>query len=138
MEPRDVPLMWWFSHTRGRRDLLIFRSQLNAAPHFELEAQAQKIWADTAFKHDVSGKWTPVQGGVANDMAAEFRGDISPFAINGLIVKATLDGLSLTRLAIHRGVPNLEVHFLLPKFEQTSAFRLFTSLQRLSEEISSI
>src|ERR1041384_1507684 len=40
LEPRDVPLMWWWAHARGRRDVLIFRSQLRGAPKVEPEASA--------------------------------------------------------------------------------------------------
>lgn len=135
MEPRDVPVMWWWARTRGRRDLIILRGQLRAAPHFELEARGLRAWAQTDLKRDGSPKWIAVQGGVANSMSADYRGEISPFSINRLIVSASLDGLTLTRLAIRRAVPNLEVHFLLPKFDQVSSQRVFNSLRELSEEV---
>lgn len=135
MEPRDVPMMWWWARTRGRRDLIILRGQLRAAPHFDLEARGRRGWAQTDLKGDGSPKWIAVQGGVANSMSADYRGEISPFSINRLIVSASLDGLTLTRLAIRRAVPNLEVHFLLPKFDQVSAQRVFNSLRELSEEV---
>lgn len=135
MEPRDVPMMWWWARTRGRRDLIILRGQLRAAPHFDLEARGRRAWAQTDLKGDGSPKWIAVQGGVANSMSADYRGEISPFSINRLIVSASLDGLTLTRLAIRRAVPNLEVHFLLPKFDQVSAQRVFNSLRELSEEV---
>ncbi len=135
MEPRDVPVMWWWARTRGRRDLIILRGQLRAAPHFDLEARGLRAWAQTDLKRDGSPKWIAVQGGVANSMSADYRGEISPFSINRLIVSASLDGLTLTRLAIRRAVPNLEVHFLLPKFDQVSSQRVFNSLRELSEEV---
>ena len=135
MEPRDVPIMWWLGRARGRRDLLIFRGQLRSAPHFDLEAQLPKGWAVPDVKHDQTAKWTPVQGGVANGMRADYRGELSPFSVNRLIVAASLDGLTLTRVAVRRAVPNLEVHFLLPKFDQVATLRVFTSLRQLSEEV---
>jgi len=68
-------------------------------------------------------------------MSADVRGQISPFAINRLILQATLDGLTLTRLQVRRTVPNLEVHFLLPNFEQVSTRRVFESLRQLGEQV---
>ncbi len=138
MEPRDVPMLWWLGHVRGRRDLLIVRGQLRAAPHFDLEAQAPQVWAAPNVQRDKAAKWTAVQGGVANGMCADYRGDLSPFSINRLIVTASLDGMTLTRLAVRRAVPNLEVHFLLPKFDQVATLRVFTSLRQLSEEVLKI
>jgi hypothetical protein len=135
MEPRDVPMMWWWARSRGRRDLIVLRGQLRAAPHFDLEARGPKVWAQADFRRDGSPKWIAVQGGVANSMSADYRGEISPFSINRLIVSASLDGVTLTRLAIRRAVPNLEVHFLLPKFDQVSSQRVFNSLRELSEEV---
>ncbi len=138
MEPRDVPIMWWLGRVRGRRDLLIVRGQLRAAPHFDLEAQLPRAWAAPNVERDQGGKWTPVQGGVANGMRADYRGELSPFSVNRLIVAASLDGMTLTRVAIRRAVPNLEVHFLLPKFDQVATPRVFTSLKQLSEEVLKI
>jgi hypothetical protein len=135
LEPRDVPVLWWWGRARGRRDLMIIRGQLRAAPHFDLEARGEKRWGQTDLKRDGSPKWIAVQGGVANSMSADYRGEISPFSINRLIVAASLDGVTLTRLAIRRAVPNLEVHFILPKFDQVSSQRLFGSLRELSEEV---
>ncbi len=68
-------------------------------------------------------------------MNADIRGSISPYAVNRLIVQTTLEGMTLTRLVVHRSAPNLEVHYLLPQFEQVSPQRLFTSLHQLGEEI---
>jgi hypothetical protein len=134
MEPRDVPVMWWWGHVRGRRDLLIFRAQLRAAPKFDLEARAPKAWSAPNLQN-ASPKWKPVQGGVANGMVADYRGEISPFAINRLIVAASLDGMRLTRLAVCRSVPNLELHFLLPKLDQVNTQRVFSSLRQVSAEV---
>ena len=137
LEPRDIPMLWWWGRARGRRDLIIVRGQLRAAPHFDLEARGQKVWGQAEIRRDVSPKWIAVQGGVANSMSADYRGSISPFSINRLIVSASLslDGVTLTRLAIRRAVPNLEVHFILPKFDQVSSQRVLGSLRDLSEEV---
>lgn len=135
LEPRDVPVLWWWGRTRGRRDMMIIRGQLRAAPHFDLEARGSKVWGPGELKREVTPKWTAVQGGVANDMSADYRGEISPFAINRLIVAASMDGVKLTRLAIRRAVPNLELQFVLPKFEEVASQRVFGSVRDLAQEI---
>ena len=101
LEPRDVPLMWWWAHARGRRDLLIFRSQLRGAPKFEKELGAGL-----------------------------------PDALNTLVATSNFDGLTPTRLGVHRREPNLEVHFLLPKFEAVGSTRVFSGLRELAEEVA--
>ncbi len=135
LEPRDLPIIWWFERTRGRRDLLIVRAQLRAAPRFDLKARGQKIPAESELKREGTAHWTAVQGGVANNMSADIRGQISPYTVNRLIVAASLDGVKLTRLSVQRTVPNLELQFLLPNFNQVAATRLFGSLPQLCEEI---
>lgn len=138
LEPRELPMWWWWEHEHSRRDSLIFRAQLRAAPHFDLEAREQHVQLEQVLKHSGSDHWVPVQGGLANDMRADIRGTISPYAVNRLIVMTSLDGLKLTRLAVHRAVPNLEVHFLLPHFDQVSPPRVFTSLRQLAEDVMEI
>lgn len=138
LEPRDVPVLWWWGRTRGRRDLMIIRGQLRAAPHFDLEARGRKVWGPSELKRDVSPKWIPIQGGVANEMSADYRGEISPFSINRLIVAASMDGVTLTRLAIRRAVPNLELHFVLPKFDEVTSQRVLSSVRDLAQEILNV
>lgn len=135
LEPRDVPVLWWWGRARGRRDLIIVRGQLRAAPHFDLEARGRRIWGPGELKRDVSPKWIPVQGGVANDMSADYRGEISPFSINRLIVAASVDGVTLNRLAIRRAVPNLEMHFVLPRFDQVASQRVLNGVRNLGQEV---
>ncbi|MGE5140278.1 MAG: hypothetical protein ACM3JD_12505 [Rudaea sp.] len=134
MEPRDVPLFWAWGHLRGRRDLLIVRGQLENAPRFDVEADLPGAWAAPKLA-GASPKWTPVQGSVANNLQAEYRGDVSPYSINRLVVSASQDGVTLTRFAIRGAVPNLEVHYLLPRFDQVSAQRVFSSIKALGEQV---
>lgn len=134
MQPREIPL-WWFWHRAPAQDTLIFRAQLRAAPRFDLVSHSPHVPADEQLKRHGTGQWSAVQGGLANAMNADIRGSISPYAVNRLIVQTTLEGMTLTRLVVHRSAPNLEVHYLLPQFEQVSPQRLFTSLHQLGEEI---
>ena len=135
LEPRDVPLLWLFNRSRGRRDYFIFRAQLRAAPRFDLEASAPDAWVFGGAPRDSSIKYTAVQGGLAQNMRADYAGNISSGQINSLISNSAQPGLDLKSLAIHRTVPNLELHYLLPKDNFDGARRLFENFRKLSDLI---
>jgi hypothetical protein len=137
MESRELPL-WWMWRKPSPQDAIIFRAQLRMAPRFDLVSHSPHVSADEQLKRSGSGQWTAVQGGLANSMNADIRGSISPYAVNRLIVQTTLDGMTLTRLIVHRSAPNIEVHYLMPPFEQVSAQRVFISLVQLGEEIAQV
>jgi hypothetical protein len=120
------------------RDAVIFRAQLRAAPRFDLVSHSPHVRYDEQLKRSGTGQWTAVQGGLANSMVADIRGSISPYAVNRLIVQTTLEGMTLTRLIVHRSAPNLEVHYLLPQFEQVSPQRVFIAIHQLGQEISQV
>jgi hypothetical protein len=138
LQPREIPFWWFWKRRTNQKDTLIFRAQLRAAPHFDLVSHSPHVIADEQLKRSGSGQWTAVQGGLANAMTADIRGSISPYTVNRLIVQTTLDGMTLTRLVVHRSAPNLEVHYMLPQFEQVSPQRVFTSLHHLGEEIAEV
>ncbi len=135
LKPRELPFWWFWQPRAPTHDLLILRAQLRHAPGFDLVSHSPRVPADEQLKRHGAGQWSAVQGGLANAMNADIRGAISPYAVNRLIVQTTLEGMSLTRLMVYRAAPNLEVHYLLPKFEQVSPQRLFTILHQLGEEI---
>lgn len=136
--PRQVPFWWFLRQNTNAQDTIIVRAQLRAAPRFDLVSYSPFVHADEQLKRSGTGQWTAVQGGLANAMTADIRGIISPYAVNRLIVQTTLDGMTLTRLIVHRSAPNLEVHYLLPPFEQVSPQRVFTSIHQLGEEVAEV
>jgi len=136
--PREIPFWWFWKRGAIDKDTLIVRLQLRTAPRFDLVSHSPHVRADEQLKRSGSGQWTAVQGGLANAMNADIRGTISPYAVNRLIVQTTLDGMILTRLIVHRSAPNLEVHYLLPPFQQVSPQRVFTSIHQLGEEVEQV
>jgi hypothetical protein len=135
MQSRQLPFWWLAQRGQTKQDALIVRAHLRAAPRFDLVSHSPHVPADEQLKRSGAGQWNAIQGGLANAMNADIRGSISPYAVNRLIVQTTLEGMTLTRLIVHRSAPNLEVHYLLPQFEQVSPQRLFMSLHQLGEEI---
>lgn len=138
LAPRELPFWFFWKRSARVQDTIIVRGQLRAAPRFDLVSHSPHVLADEQLKRSGSGQWTAVQGGLANAMNADIRGSISPYAVNRLIVQTTLEGMTLTRLIVHRSAPNLEVHYLLPQFEQVSPQRVFTSIHQLGQEIAQV
>jgi hypothetical protein len=133
-EPRDVPLLWLFFHSRGRRDLLIFRAQLRSAPSFEIEAYDPQAWMAARIVRDVAAKnWSQLdlrsaslQGYASNNTEAA--------AVRPLVALAQRGGGKLVRLSVHRSVPNLEVHWQLPDARSSPSQDWFMNLRLLAEE----
>ncbi len=136
--PREIPLWWFWRKNVPTQDTIIVRAQLRTAPRFDLVSHSPHVPADEQLKRSGTGQWTAVQGGLANAMSADIRGNISPYTVNRLIVQTTLEGMTLTRLIVHRSAPNLEVHYLLPQFEQVSSLRVFTGIHQLGEEVAQV
>lgn len=133
-EPRDVLFLWLLARAQGRRDLMIFRGTLSAAPSFELEVFDPKGWTTHSTERDVQKKnWTRVDLAGYPDLRAYYSGAAGAFAAKALTTLATRAGGRLVRLSIHRNVPNVEAHWLLPN--QTVAARdFFARLRELGEE----
>ncbi|MBI5305880.1 MAG: hypothetical protein HY868_27375 [Chloroflexi bacterium] len=134
-EPRDVPVHWLWSRWRGRRDLMIFRAQLDNATRFELEVFDPKGWTTHHTERDVKKKnWTPVPLTAQGLEAYRSGGDNHD--AQPLIDLATKAGGKLVRLSVHRTVPNLEVHWLMPDGNQDNANNWFANLKRLAQDIT--
>ncbi len=136
--PREIPFWWLWKKNARKQDTLIVLAQMRAAPRFDLVSHSPLVLPDEQLKRSGTGQWTAVQGGLANTMTADIRGNISPYTVNRLIVQTTLEGMTLTRLIVHRSAPNLEVHYLLPQFAQVSPQRVFTSIHQLGEEVAQV
>lgn len=134
-EPRDVFFLWFFSRLQGRRDLMIFRGTLSAAPSFELEVFDPKGWTTHNTERDVQKKnWTRADLPGASMLHAYYAGASGATAAKELTAVATRAGAQLVRLSIHRDVPNVEAHWLLPNLQTVSARDFFANLRELSEQ----
>lgn len=134
LEPRDVPFMWWLTRKQGRRDIIIFRAQLHAAPTFDLEAALPDAW-NTGQREETTGKFITVPSKLTNDMRADYRGNLSAAFINSLLARGGEGGIPLMRLSVRRALPNVEAHYFLPKENFSAAPKFFQNLRALSEEI---
>ncbi len=134
-EPRDIAFLWAWARLRGRRDLLIFRSQLRSAPSFEMEAYDPHGWTAPNVRQKTKD-WTPLDLSAMSPMVGYYSGDSGASAATRLVDLASRSGGKLVRLSVHRSVPNLEVHWLLPDPGSLSARDLFLKVRQLSEEVT--
>jgi hypothetical protein len=135
-EPRDVLFLWAYYRLRGRRDLIIFRTQLRAVPTYELEAFDPKGWSTSHIERNARGKnWTQLDlSATAHSQFLAYYSGEPTTAPKPLIDLASQTGGKLIRLSIHRSVPNLEVHWLLPDVSSRPTARdMFTKLRQLGE-----
>ncbi len=136
-EPRDVPFLWAFARQRGRRDTLIFRSQLRTTPSFELEAFDPRGWTLRGIDRSVRDKgWQRLNLPVPVPLEVYSTGEVDPNLAKRLVDSATHAGGELLRLSVHRNVPNLEVHWILPNSQDCSARDLYMKLRQMSEDIA--
>ena len=134
LEPRDLPLLWWVFRARGRRDLLILRGELRAAPRFELEALDARAWSTRGIERALQrDRWTPTAVPPPSTLVAYAQG--RPEAVAELLALATIPGLTLVRLAVHRSAPNLELQWQVGAVDGLDARRIVASIHRLAERV---
>jgi hypothetical protein len=108
LEPRDVPLLWAFARSRGRRDFVIIRANLVRAPAFSMDIRDPRGW--TGRPDEADGEWRDSGGGTVALMG--------PGADDALIEGAwdRLSGLTVGvwRLSVQQVVPHLVIHFRPP------------------------
>ncbi len=135
LEPRDVLILWGWTRWQGRRDLLIFRSQLSSAPKFELEILDPHSWTTHRTERDVKKKnWQSLT--LPTTPLRIYQSGNERVDVQRLIDLASQVGGKLVRLSVHRSVPNLEVHWLMPNVNQDNAHEWFSHLKELARYLT--
>jgi hypothetical protein len=136
-EPRDVPILWAISRQQGRRDMLIFRAQMENTPAFELEVFDPKGWTTHDTERDLKKKnWTALNLGAGSPLLAYFSGSNAVNSAKPVIDLASQAGGSLVRLSLHRTIPNLEMHVRMPDLKSQSAQNLFQRIKQIAQDTS--
>lgn len=135
LEPRDLPLLWWFFHARGRRDLLIVRGELGTTPLGELEALDREAWTARGVERTVrERRWAPLALPPDIPLVAYVNGR-SDAAIPGLRL-ALFPGLGLVRLGVRQRAPQVELQWTLASPERPDARRVFEAVHELAGRVS--
>lgn len=134
LEPRDVALLWWYHHVRGRRDLLIVRGNLRRTPGFEFEALDPHGWTTRGIERQLQFRnWHPVPLSGHSSLLAYAAGP-APSA-SALLDSVNSQQLPLVRLAIRRTEPNLEIQWRLADAQKISSQELLQIVKRVPESL---
>jgi len=130
LEPRDVPLIWWFSRLRGRRDLFIFRAALAPRPRYEFAVLDPTSWlgrpAEARAQRD---QWVKA---LAPAPLIAYAPRNHP-DLTTIVAAASLDGCPLMLLAVRRDEPNLELQWRLADLKRHSSREVFEAVRRVAE-----
>jgi hypothetical protein len=133
LEPRDVPPLWLLSRLRGRRDLLIVRTELRSVPKLQIEILDRQAWSTRAVDREVQQQqWQPVPSDNLPFKVYALPPVASPTAI---MAEAGQAGLTLVRLGVRRTNNSLEVQYLLPGQPACAARSVFEAVQRVARQV---
>jgi hypothetical protein len=115
LEPRDVPWLWGFSKSRGRRDALILRARLRRAPHADLEALDRSSFAGRdALRRMASERWSVRESAAPGAPPVFYKVEGALPLADDLLELARAGGLTVRRLSVRRADPHLQLHVDLP------------------------
>ncbi|MGA2990593.1 MAG: hypothetical protein ABSD88_08965 [Candidatus Korobacteraceae bacterium] len=134
LEPRDVPLLWWYYRMRGRRDLLIVRGQLRVSPGADFEAFDPSTWSARGVESKLRFRnWNQIPV-APSPLIAYAAGNPPPAAS---LLQALADaGCQPVRVAIRRTDPNLEIHYRLNDIRNLPARVLVEAIRQLPLSMS--
>jgi hypothetical protein len=136
LEPRDVGILWAWGRARRRRDFVILRGTLGAAPSFELEALDSRGWTGRRRPARVesgdrrTSDWGDRQVSVRHTAATE------PSEIRPLWKALNEASAGVWQLSIRRTPPHLEVHVLPPDLDSVSSERLVEAFLALGRRLA--
>jgi hypothetical protein len=133
LEPRDVPPLWLLSRLRGRRDLLIVRTELRSVPKLQVEILDAQAWSTRAVDKEVrQQQWQPVS---FHNLPFQVYA-LPPVAdISELVAEARRPGFSLVRVGVRRTNNILEMQWRLPAQPASEARAVFETVQRVAEKV---
>ena len=133
LEPRDVPWLWGFSRSRGRRDSLILRAKLRRAPHGDLEALDRSSFAGRdALRRMASERWSVREGAAPGARPVFYKVEGTLPLADDLLELARAAGLTVRRLSVRRAEPHLQLHIDLPA-ESAPAAEVFAAVRTIGE-----
>ncbi len=133
MEPRDVPPLWLLSRLRGRRDLLIVRTELRSVPRLRVEILDRQAWTARAVVQEVrQQQWQLVP---FENPRFQVYALSSGTNIAELLAEAERPDLPLVRVGVRRTNNNLELQWRLPSRPPSTARAVFETVQRIARQV---
>jgi len=133
LEPRDVPPLWLLSRLRGRRDLLIVRTELRSVPNVQVEILHSEAWSTRSIAQEVQQlQWQRASQGASPFHVYALS---PPNHVDELLSTAACAGLSPVRIGVRRAGNALEVQWQLSAEPSTPARAAFEAVQRIAEKV---
>jgi hypothetical protein len=133
LEPRDVPWLWGFSRSRGRRDALILRARLRRAPHADLEALDRASFAGRdALRRMASERWSVRESAAPGASPVFYKAEGTLLLADDLLELARAGGITVRRLSVRRAEPHLQLHVDLPAAPAAAA-EYFAAVRTIGE-----
>ena len=133
LEPRDLPWMWAASRSRGRRDTLIVRGVLRAAPRADLEVLDRASWSGRdGMRRIASGDWLLREPSAPGDLAVYSKTPAALALADAMIALARQAGVTVRRLEVLRGERAFHLHIALPPATAAAA-DVFGAVQALAQ-----
>jgi hypothetical protein len=136
LQPRDT-FLWAFSALQGRRDLMIFRSQLASTPRLSLELAVPTTWTGRIALHEVARK------GWASETYQGFQLSSPPGSmetakqlLSELEAPLSALGIPPLRLGIRADTQLFEIHLPLPNPKKQDAQAFVQAIQALARAAS--
>lgn len=138
LEPRDVPWLWLWTFSRGRRDMLILRGQLSSSPRLEYELIAPQSWSGrSALAQAAQTQWGDTAIGKHRFVAPKASLPVSSRDAPELLEMAQQVHPTVWRLAVRREFPQLELHIPLPDPKTRDARQFFEAVRTLGQRMAS-
>ena len=132
LEPRDVPWMWALGRRQGRRDTLIVRARLLAAPASDLDVIDRASWSGREVLGRLDRAWSVREPASEGGLATFYPAPPALARADALLALAGGAGVEVRRLSVRRGERRLELHVALPP-PAASARRFFEAVRALGE-----
>ena len=131
LEPRDVGLLWAFARSRGRRDFVIIRADLQRPPRFSADVGDPAGW---------TGRLEP-DGGLDRTawpagVVAAFGPDADQALVSEAWQRLSASTGGVWRLTIQPVVPHLEVHARPPASDATPADGFIDGVVELARQLA--
>jgi hypothetical protein len=128
LEPRDVPWLWGFSRTRGRRDAFILRAR-----HADLEALDRSSFAGRdALRRMASERWSVRESAAPGAPPVFYKVEGALPLADDLLELARAGGMTVRRLSVRRVEPHLQLHVDLPAGSAPAA-EFFAAVRTIGE-----
>jgi hypothetical protein len=132
LSPRDVPWLWLWAFSRGRRDTLIFRATLVNAPRVDLELVDPSSWTGRMGVGQAARQgWESQEIDGMQLLAPPGTLTAAKAALACVNEPARRLSNRYYRFSLHRDAPHLEVHMPLPD-RTTAPEQFIAGLQELA------